>query len=67
MLAISALVHSYCRRNEGCGELQEVREIIDVFEDNLRYNCKTDDQQLQDRVGYAEISQDIFIDREAGR
>ena len=49
-LAISALVHSYCRVHEDCGEHQEVRDIISVFDDNLRYNCKTTTDDLHDKV-----------------
>ncbi len=50
VLSISALVHSYCRRNADCAGHQEVRDIVSVLEDNLRYNCKTDSEQLQDKV-----------------
>ena len=63
-LAISSLVHSYCRVHEDCGEHQEVRDIISVFEDNLRYNCKTTTDDLHDKVKLHKIHLYVVV---AGR
>ncbi len=59
-LAISSLVHSYCRLHDDCGAHQEVRDIISVLEDHLRYNCKTQTDQLHNKVRQIDAWDEIF-------
>jgi len=39
-LAISSMVHNFCKLNKDCADISEVRDIIQVFVDNLNYNCR---------------------------
>lgn len=49
-MAVSSLVHSYCRENAECGEKSIVKEIISIFQENLRYNCKTNNEKQYEKV-----------------
>lgn len=39
-LAVSAVVHSYCERDAGCAETQEVRTILSHIERVLGESCE---------------------------
>jgi len=42
-LAISTLVHGYCRQNEDCQYNNDVQEVLKSITNNLGYNCRESD------------------------
>jgi len=49
-LSISSLVNSYCRQRADCSDDDAVRQIIDIFIDNLNYNCKSTSDTQHDKI-----------------
>lgn len=49
-LAVSSMVHSYCRLNPGCQTDREVQEIATFFEQMLNYNCRAGSAEEHDKV-----------------
>ena len=49
-LSISAIANTYCKENPQCNEEREVRDIIAVFEEDLRYNCMIANDEQYERV-----------------
>jgi hypothetical protein len=45
-LPVSALINTYCQLNDGQRSNNDVLQIVKLFEDQLRYNCRveTEDQ-----------------------
>ena len=50
VLAISTMVHTYCRHNKNCAAEPEVSDIIRILEENLRYNCKAQSDEQHDLI-----------------
>ena len=50
VLAVSTLIHSYCRDNTDCTRESEVAEIIKTMEDNLHYNCMGPTHEQHDLI-----------------
>jgi hypothetical protein len=44
-LAVSSMLHNYCRLTQDCNAVPEVREIIRMFEEKLNYNCKSNSDE----------------------
>ena len=49
-LSISSLINNYCRLNEGCDTDPEIQDVIRIFEERLRYNCRLDQPQEHDEI-----------------
>ena len=41
-LAVSSIVNTFCKLNPSCEQERDVHDIIDIFQEDLRYNCMID-------------------------
>ncbi len=49
-LSVSTMIHSYCRHNSDCDYDTEIQDMIRIFEDKLRYNCKAETPDMHDQI-----------------
>ncbi len=50
ILAVGSLMHTFCGLQNDCSETNEVKQILTVFDEKLRYNCKTKNMAQHDQV-----------------
>ena len=48
-LPVSSLINTYCRNNNAA-ESDVVKQIIRMFEDELKYNCKSETEEQTSRM-----------------
>lgn len=47
---MSSLINNYCRLNDLCDTDPEIQEVIGMFEQRLRYNCRIDQENQHDET-----------------
>ena len=49
-LPVSSVINTYCRQYDSQQTSAEVQQIVKVFEDELRYNCRTQSEEQTKRM-----------------
>lgn len=50
VLSLSSLVNNFCRNQAGCGDIHEVRTIVNILHTALGSDCSSENREDHDKV-----------------
>ena len=49
-MSVATLFNAYCTEHEDCEDLPAIQEALNLFGENLRYNCRANSEEHRDLV-----------------